>query len=412
VISSFRLPDLVLGVSLKADTSGSRQAAQELKRSIQKEMGTIGGGKGGVGSGVAAGVAAGVAGNVGSRLEGLVKQFGLERTVMTAQNLAAVHGRAADIALAAGDMKAAVEQSLMAVSMSRLAKKAGDDMAEGMSRGMLRRLKMIAAAIAAAISGAVSYALYRIVVGSIRSALGYIKNVGAGGQYGDFREELYRIRAILTNVRVQFGLMLIDILRLGDVLRSLQPVLLRIVNLFMWFRESPKAQFAALLVALAAIAVALAAIVTAAGLAVAALVALAGVSLAGAAIAFLAVLGVILFTVEAIVATLLTLGWLKNILSGKMPFAGGPIATMVEGLKLVGKFLNWVLPKPKAGVDLGGGLSSRMGGAALEGSVEAYRTIQGTLMRYAAETARNTKEAAGALKEILNRAPAMGVVPG
>jgi len=184
----------------------------------------------------------------------------------------------------------------------------------------------------------------------------------------------------------------------------------------MWFKESPRAQFAALVVAIGAIAVALAAVVVAAGLAVAALVALAGVSLAGAAIAFLAVLGVILFTVEAIATVLLSLGWLKNIMSGKMPFSGGLITTMIEGFKMFDKMAGWVLGKmgikPSAGVDLGGGMSTRLPGAALEGSVEAYRIIQGTLMRYAAETARNTKETAGALKEIINRAPAMGVVPG
>jgi len=65
------------------------------------------------------------------------------------------------------------------------------------------------------------------------------------------------------------------------------------------------------------------------------------------------------------------------------------------------------------GVDLGQGMAmSKLAGAAMEGSVAAYRTIQGTMMKYASETAKNTKEAAGALKKILDRAPEMGVVMG
>ena len=55
---------------------------------------------------------------------------------------------------------------------------------------------------------------------------------------------------------------------------------------------------------------------------------------------------------------------------------------------------------------------AKVAGAAMEGSVEAYRTIQGTMMRYAAETAKNTKVAADALQKIMQRAPEMGVVAG
>jgi hypothetical protein len=78
--------------------------------------------------------------------------------------------------------------------------------------------------------------------------------------------------------------------------------------------------------------------------------------------------------------------------------------------------LNWALgklPTGKGGVDLGGGgFSGRMAPAALQGSVEAYRIIQGNLMNYAAATARNTKQTVDALNKIIERAPAMGVVAG
>jgi hypothetical protein len=48
----------------------------------------------------------------------------------------------------------------------------------------------------------------------------------------------------------------------------------------------------------------------------------------------------------------------------------------------------------------------------MQGSVEAYRIVQQTLVNYASQTARNTKETAEYLKQIMERAPAMGVVPG
>jgi hypothetical protein len=76
--------------------------------------------------------------------------------------------------------------------------------------------------------------------------------------------------------------------------------------------------------------------------------------------------------------------------------------------------LNWALgklPTGKGGVDLGGGgFSGRMAPAALEGSVETYRTIQGRMMDYAAQTARNTAETSATLQKIVDRAPLMGVV--
>jgi hypothetical protein len=278
------------------------------------------------------------------------------------------------------------------------------------ARAGLKRMKLMSAIVAGLAMGFLSKYIIGVVGGSVRSALGYIKNVNAGGDYGNFREELYRLRAVLTNIRVQFGLMLIDILRLGDALRAMQSILLRVVNVFMWFRESPKAQFAALLVVLVAISAAVAAIGVAAVLAGMALAAMAGVALGTVAVAFLAVFAVILQIALLIGLFLISVGAMMNKFGGKGFLEGGLIKTLIKGIETMAS----LLPEPKAGVDLGGGggLSSRMGGAALEGSVEAYRTIQGTLMRYAAETAKNTKEAAGALKQILNRAPAMGVVAG
>ena len=80
------------------------------------------------------------------------------------------------------------------------------------------------------------------------------------------------------------------------------------------------------------------------------------------------------------------------------------------------KGLNWLiqkLPLGTGGAELGtGGRSPKLAGAMLEGSVEAYSTIRGTMQRYAADTARNTRETSETLKKILARGPEMGVVAG
>jgi hypothetical protein len=68
--------------------------------------------------------------------------------------------------------------------------------------------------------------------------------------------------------------------------------------------------------------------------------------------------------------------------------------------------------KPTGNERIGRGTALNMAPAALEGSAEASRIVNQAVMAYQAETARNTKRCADTLQQILNRAPELGVVPG
>jgi hypothetical protein len=69
MISTFRLPDLVLGVRIQADVTGTRQAARDLKNAVGRELGTGGGTTGGGGGGFGGGLLGGLlgAGMMGGR---------------------------------------------------------------------------------------------------------------------------------------------------------------------------------------------------------------------------------------------------------------------------------------------------------------------------------------------------------
>jgi len=363
VISSFRLPDLVLGVSLKADTSGSRQAAQDLKRSIQREMGVIGGGgRGGLTSDVISGA---VAGKVAGRMAGGV--LGNAALTTTTREALAV-GAAAGSTLS---LSAALAASKLAGASAASVAKAVHDAAKGsiiaansIAKGATAAGPALEAATAAAVGGGASKGFLSslrsfrsiwhliigvLIIGTFKEAVKmlipafeYIRRSGAGGKFGEAGQEWSMLSATLENVKVQFGLMAISALNIGSCLENLNRGLARLGTILGFLAEHP----------------------------------------------------------------LLT----------RMQIGGmGGLGALASIASVYLKIVDWLAQKipTKGGIDLGGGgLSSRMGGAALEGSVEAYRIIQGTLMRYAAETAKNTKASAEALKQILNRAPAMGVVAG
>jgi hypothetical protein len=368
VISSFRLPDLVLGDAIKADTSGSRQAAQELKKSIQREMGVIGGGRGGgMGGALLAGA---VAGGVGGQAAtaGVVPAINrvannwrtvalaihqANRKIFAAAQAAASVGNIAEVTRLSDIMAGGHAGGLRAAQARYAASKAAGGAtataaaaaggaaataaAATSSRGILASLRSFRS-IWHLIIGVLIVGTIMEAVKSLLPALDYIRKVRPQGRYGVFGEQADIMQATLRNVGVQWGLMIIQLLELDKVLAAFNDRLVQLGSLFGWIGENKG------------------------------------------------------------------IAWLIKTL-----ISANPNMQML-------KFLNWIasqLPQGNGGIDLGaGGPGARLGGAALEGSVEAYRTIQGTLMRYAAETAKNTKEAAGALKQILNRAPAMGVVAG
>lgn len=392
MISSFRLPDLVLGVAIKADTSGSRQAAQELKSSLQKEMGSIGGRGGGMGSALLSGAVAGsvvsstankVAATIAKTVEEIRKDI-WKKIIAEAKPSAKgpLRGGQAFSEVFARDWKGpgnwrfgdwrnslgAVQWRARQAQLSAELNPFGRKPATDISRMVASSAAGATATAAAAAGGAAAAAaaakksggilaslrsfrsIWHLIIGvlivgtimqvvkTLLPALDYIRKVRPQGKFGVFGEQADIMQATARNVSVQWGLMIIQLLELDKVLAAFNDRLIQLGSLFGWLGENK-------------------------------------------GIAFL----------------------VKTLLSAN------PNIQML-------KFLNWAaskLPQGNGGIDLGaGGPSARLGGAALEGSVEAYRIIQGTLARYAAETAKNTKEAAGALKQILNRAPAMGVVPG
>jgi hypothetical protein len=240
----------------------------------------------------------------------------------------------------------------------------------------------------------------------VMSASRYIKASGLGGEYGEFNRNLYIMRALLANISVQFGLMLISVLKLGDVFESLEPVMIRISSLFQWIAESPKVQIVLLIGLVLALVSAIALLALVAGLAAMALLSMAGVSLVTGLAIFVGIIAILVTLLGAVYVALVAIGAYMNILRGQKWNAGG-------NKQVLGNAMEWIMsliPEGKGGISGRSGMSSKMSGAMLEGSVEAYRTIQGTMMRYAAETAKNTRETTGVLRRILERAPEMGVV--
>jgi len=518
MLTSLKLPDLVLGVSIRADTTGARQAARDLRNAVNREFGRAMGGPGGgggghgnvisnllgpaMGGGVAAKQIQGVSSQLAAQARGigalmstsflepaaaLSKEFATlkalvlstggtfkARTTDTGATLAEMTNArgqrmfthvpmgkslsdvnpppmnpAAQIAANAAAVKALTTPEPWRfgdwrngpggqewrMRQAQIAKELGHNVSTAVTGGAAKAVGGIASNVAKGVDlgtlkgfknafrsiRSMWHLLSTVIVGTmiigtmktlfkyVMSASRYIKASGLGGEYGEFNRNLYIMRALLANISIQFGLMLIAVFKLGDVFESLEPVMIRTASLFQWIAESPRAQILLLIGAIFALSAAMALFAVVAALAFFALLAMAGVSLVAGLTAFVYVLLAIVVTLALLYAGLVAIGSIINKIRGQAFFAGG-------NKQVLGNALEWIMsfiPEGAGGIaGAGAGMSTKMGGAMLEGSVEAYRTIQGTMMRYAAETAKNTRETTGVLREILNRGADMGVVAG
>lgn len=353
MISTFRLPDLVLGVSIRADTTGARQAAQQLKAAVSSQFGAVAGG--GTGSGFGTGLGAGIGAGIGT---GLSRSIGRGRLAaalnpkprlllpepsLQMKQIAAAAGFSPSRGAAktvAAELKAATE------SASKTAKGVagaggwwaalGASFARG---GIMRGIAMAARRFWPLLIVLVAWEFVKhVMIPAIRSAIGYIRASGAKGAFGEVGRQASYVPVLLRNVAVQFGLMWIEMLNLLPVLEDFNAILIRMASLANFAREQK---------------------------------------------------------------------WLGT--AARVSMGLNPYVAWFKGI-------NWLvqkLPLGGGGADLGSaGRSPKLAGAYLEGSVEAYSAIRGSMQRYAADTARNTKETSETLKKILARAPEMGVVAG
>lgn len=375
MITSFKLPDLVLGVNIRADVRGAKAAARQLRNAVASEFARAGGaGLAGLGGGAAAAAAAGggmLAPFLGSALGSMIgTQAGGGRGMMPF--LPQLTGKAGPPLLGLGGKpiidvrnrtgmlswpnqfrKYLRDKDLVDEMVGKLVDFAGF-IGQG-ARGLFTR--MFTGTSAAVGKGTQvgllsglrkSLRLWHFLIGGLiigtvvggakrmmGPALQYIRNTGTTtGRYGAFSNAAEATPSALRNVSVQFGLMAIELLDLDKALQGFNRVLVQTGSVMAWLGQQK---------------------------------------------------------------------WLKLLLQ-----SSGNVAW----LKLINQVLN-KLPTGKGGVDLGkGGFSSRMAPAALQGSVQAYSILQGNLMNYAAATARNTKQTVDALNKIIERAPQMGVVAG
>lgn len=396
MITSFKLPDLVLGVNIRADVRGAKAAARQLRNAVASEfaraggMGMGGGGGGGNGlqSGAVAGLLAGslagnIAGNALASVEALRQKarkmrlsttewargktakevFGSARWAKTkaasdaaweaAVNLrsswdaAGITGGGASGGMRAGTgrgrWKNTYEQATsmgmvynrsIKVWVPETEKALKKATAKATQVGLLQGLKKALRLWHFLIGGLI---IGTVVGGAKRMmgpALQYIRATGTTtGRYGRFSNAMEATPAALRNVSVQFGLMAIQLLNLGEALQDFNRILVQLGSVLGWLGEQK---------------------------------------------------------------------WLMWFIKGN------------PNLVLT-RLANWALgklPTGAGGVNLGagGGLTGQMAPAALQGSVQAYSILQGNLMNYALQTARNTKQTVDALNKIIERAPAMGVV--
>lgn len=379
MISSFRLPDLVLGVSVRADTSGAKQAARDLKRAVQQEFGGAGGGGGGGGGGGFLGATSGAA--IGATfgrqiIGGIGKAFRRSpvtasgQKLLTARRIAGLLPPATEKQQWAGTLRwpsvpggTLLPKGETAVrgggTLLNLLSGAGLGKAFSGLGGTVKKVAGLAglgriaglvgslgkAGIIGAIIAAIALAIYisvKVYVKALKAALTYIRNSGVGtegkfGNFGRFAETLDEFSAAWANVWAQIGLAIIQIFELERILPPLTNMLIMFASALSWLSDQK---------------------------------------------------------------------WFKFM----MQRAAGPLAD-----PNLWKAMGWLMdkmPKGEGGKDLGRRMSANMAPAALEGSVAAYSMIRGTMIRYAAETARNTKVAADALQKIMQRAPELGVVAG
>jgi hypothetical protein len=364
MIESFKLPDLVLGVRIRADTTGARRAAQDLSRSVSREInrpisGTpysgagraSGGGLGSAMLGSGLGAMLGIRGlpamkkvsafnamsaSAGTRgldvlatinelfgqkaTQGYLKFMGgdkgllsLVRQFKPAQAQAAV-GIMGKIALLFGTVGSS--RGILGL-VSKLARATGFSKLGTISRlfPLLAKFGPIGLVLAA-IAGA-----FMSFVKSLRAASEYIRKsaLPKSSIYRRFTDQSDKVSASLTNIWRQLGLMFINVYPLVQLLESLN--------------------------------------VTLRGL--------------GSLTAFLTPI----FKLNALIN----------------PF--------VWQIRLLNMALS-LLPKFAGGVSLPQASPGRFAPAATEGSVEAYRIVNQSMSDYAARTATATEQSAGWLRRL------------
>jgi hypothetical protein len=372
MITSFKLPDLVLGVNIRADVTGARAAARQLRNAVASEfaraggMGAAGigaaGGAGGVGGAVLAGsavIAQSVSG-LNTQLDAAIASLNAWKQKVpgapkepTGEPFDAASFINPNFGKRGGGMRAGqgkgswqnqyervasmglVYNRAIRVWVPAVEKATNTATAKGTQTGLLKGLRKALRLWHFLIGGLIVGAVVGGVKGALSPALQYIRNTGTtGGRYGAFAEHAGNTPSALRNVRVQFGLMAIQLLELDQVCREFNHILVQLGSAFEWLGKQ---------------------------------------------------------------------SWLKRgIEAQKYSLWNLPWTVLWRALQYV--------PGGTGGTDLGSGNRMGFGGGALEGSVEAYRTIQGRMMDYAAQTARNTAEMSAAMQKILDRGPAMGVV--
>lgn len=376
MITSFKLPDLVLGVNIRADVTGARAAARQLRNAVASEFARAGGlGLPGMGGGAGAAAGASTAAVLGgsAAIASTIHELRAQLNTQLDSAIASLNewkkkfpgafkeptGEAFDAAsfinpdfkkrsggMRAGQGKGSWQNSYERVASMGLVynrslkvwvpatkKAAAKAVGEGTQLGLLQGLKKALCLWHFLIGGLI----VGLVVGGAKRMMGpalqYIRNTGTTtGRYGAFSNAMEATPSALRNVSVQFGLMAIELFNLDEALQDFNRILVQMGSVLGWLGEQK---------------------------------------------------------------------WLMWFIKGNPNLVLSRLVNFALGK----------LPTGAGGVDLGaGGLSNRLSPAALQGSVQAYSILQGNLMNYALQTARNTKQTVDALNKIIERAPAMGVV--
>ena len=441
MISSFRLPDLVLGVSIRADVRGAKQAARDLKNAVGRELGTTGGGSGGGGGGgFGGGLLGGVlgAGMLGGGIKGKVpranfkgglgfkkrpgikgyggktltssdliqllamKELGFSSVelrevekVLGSSSLSSTAGKsitpfnagklawrnkakisgkrlaeglhslgikeiatpyfsALGLGLVGGAVGSGIEKKAGAAAgigkrskfsprmFSRIGRMAGLGGLGGIGATMMMVVRFLGPLGFALIAAALAFKMaMSFVVSSLTTAVSWIRRMGIHhGEFGNFSAQIDNFTVVWRNLKLEFGLFLIQVFQLGAILQNIVPIF-------------------------------------------------------------------------ASVAQAINVLANNKIFRAYMRLAMAIIPSGYVFNPQVWKGANNLLGVPNTGNErIGRGTALNMSPAALEGSAEASRIVNSAVMAYQAETARNTKRCAETLQQILNRAPELGVVPG
>lgn len=445
MISSFRLPDLVLGVRIRADVTGARQAARDLKNAVGRELGTGGGTTGGgTGGGFGGGLLGGLlgagmmgggklsskaprgifGGGMGFKSKGKYErsisdmgmllalgdgafskaEIGAVEKVLGGKGLSSTAGKTVTAfgagklawrnkakisgtklagvlntlgvkeiaqpylsALSTGLVAGAVGKSAAGPAaglgrgskfsprmFSRIGRAAGLGGLGGLGATMMMVGRFLGPLGFALIGAALAFKMaMSFVVSSLSTATNWIRKMGiTAGAFGNFTAQLDNFTVVWRNLKLEFGLMLIKVFDLGSLFQSMIPVIVLLSQLVKEVTETPKAQ-----------------------------------------------------------------GFIKGFLLKVAPWA------TPEGWNALGEFIGATNPVgapwgatgrsvPTTGPLAGISNSVNMSPAALQGSMEASRIINQSIMSDTTQTARNTKLCADTLQQILYRSPELLAIHG